>query len=168
MNGLNKEDLRSLVREGSTLNPSNGCWEWHRYSDRDGYGKRYTKLLGKSIRAHRLSYLAFNDDFDNEMWILHKCDNPCCVNPEHLYQGTNQDNQNDRTLRGRRSFPRPDMVGENNVNAILTAKQVKEIIKKYIPYKYTAKTLAKEFKVSQNTIYNILYEKRWKRGNLGL
>ena len=162
MTGLNKKALKDLIYEGSTPHEGSGCWEWQRYRDKDGYGRRYTKHLGKSIRAHRLSYLAFNNDFDNELWILHKCDNPCCVNPDHLYQGTQQDNEDDRTLRGRRSFPRPDMIGESNHNAILTSKQVKEIREKYMPYKYTAKVLSKEYGVDYQTIYNIVYNKRWK------
>jgi len=71
------------------------CWNWNGTIDRDGYGSYYNK------RAHRLFYEMYIGDISDGLLICHKCDNPKCVNPKHLYMGTNQDNMNDMVNRGR-------------------------------------------------------------------
>lgn len=75
------------------------CWEWQGSLDRYGYGKF---RIGKStVKAHRYSYELFNGAFDKKLHVLHTCDNPKCVNPQHLFLGTNQDNVNDRVNKNR-------------------------------------------------------------------
>lgn len=83
---------------------SEGCWEWGGYRNKWGYG--FTRVGGrgsKGILAHRLSWSLRYGDIPTGMHVLHKCDNPCCVNPAHLFLGTNQDNINDRVAKGRSS-----------------------------------------------------------------
>lgn len=82
------------------INPITKCWEWISKKDKDGYGKF---IIGKkSIRAHRFSYEFFESEIMEKMFICHSCDNPSCVNPKHLWLGTNQDNQIDSVKKGRR------------------------------------------------------------------
>ena len=73
------------------------CWEWQRYVDHGGYGRiRYN---GKSFYTHQYSWIIFNGAIPPGMHVLHHCDNPSCVNPNHLYIGTHQDNMRDREAR---------------------------------------------------------------------
>lgn len=80
------------------VNPATGCWEWNHYRRPDGYGEcGRDKVIWL---AHRYSYyLNVNDPGDKH--VLHKCDNPPCVNPDHLYLGTHKDNMHDMKLKGR-------------------------------------------------------------------
>ena len=82
-----------------TSNP-NGCWEWTKAKDYDGYG--ITTYNGKIVGAHRLSYLSFNGPIAQGLFVCHSCDNPSCCNPSHLWLGTNQENQIDNRDKGRK------------------------------------------------------------------
>src|SRR5262245_47915665 len=77
---------------------SNGCWLWTAGLDSHGYGlfkAKYTR------RATRVSYEIFKEPFDPRLWVLHHCDTPRCVNPEHLFLGTVKDNTQDAFKKGR-------------------------------------------------------------------
>jgi hypothetical protein len=79
---------------------ASGCWEWDLYTDDVGYGRTEISK-GNSTLAHRVSYEAFVEFPPKELKVLHKCDNPSCVNPEHLFLGTQADNVEDRQRKGR-------------------------------------------------------------------
>jgi len=81
------------------VNPSTNCWEWNLVLSSDGYGRCY--FQGVSVRAHRLSYQIHHGPFPRHLLVCHKCDNPKCVNPEHLSLGTIQDNMKDKRERKR-------------------------------------------------------------------
>jgi hypothetical protein len=78
------------------------CWEWLASTDKDGYGR-----LGigqphwRMLRANRIAYILANGYVPDELWVLHKCDNPLCVNPNHLFVGTATDNNRDTVAKGR-------------------------------------------------------------------
>lgn len=81
------------------LKKENGCWEWQGARGHKNYGK--LKSFGEQL-AHRVSYILHNNVvLTPEMCVLHKCDNPPCVNPDHLFLGTKDDNNKDRTQKGR-------------------------------------------------------------------
>lgn len=76
-----------------------GCWIWTANSDKDGYGQ--FRIGKKMMRPHRFSYEHFVGEIPNGMYVLHKCDIPSCVRPEHLFVGTQKDNVADMIKKGR-------------------------------------------------------------------
>lgn len=92
-----------------------GCWEWQKGRHEFGYG--WVSYRGRSQTAHTLSYKLFCGP-TNGMYVLHKCDNPSCCYPLHLFLGTQQDNIRDAMLKGRMPH------GESHWNATLTDSQV--------------------------------------------
>lgn len=77
--------------------PESGCWIWLARVDDNGYGRFF---LERRIRAHQASWMLYRGPIDN-LCVLHKCDIPACVNPDHLYLGTRGNNAKDRVARGR-------------------------------------------------------------------
>ena len=88
------------INEDGPSHPVHGqCWMWTGCVGKDGYGK--VKMSGRTWRAHRMSYALFVTDIPDALCVLHKCDNPLCVNPIHLFLGTPQDNNDDMRSKGR-------------------------------------------------------------------
>ncbi len=79
--------------------PNSGCWLWLGSVTQSGYGNAWTN--GKNMRAHRLSWMIHNGDIPKEMCVLHRCDTPACINPGHLFLGTQLENIKDRDAKGR-------------------------------------------------------------------
>jgi len=131
------------------------CLEWQRGLFNSGYGK--FQYQGKQMLTHRLSYELFHGRPITEgMFLLHSCDNPKCVKPDHLREGTNQENMDDRNSRNRQAN------GESHGKSKLTANQVLEIRQKYQTLEdCTQAALANEFGVSQPTISKIIHNERW-------
>jgi hypothetical protein len=142
-----------------------GCWEWTGWVDKDGYGR--IKVSGRKIRAHRLSWeLHFgpipktDDPMGN--FVLHRCDNPTCVNPSHLFLGSHMDNLRDMMSKGRSAR------GEKGCKAKLTAAQVLEIRSRYGTrerYKHgpvSQYDLAAEYGVTQAAINSVILRKTWR------
>ena len=78
-----------------------GCWEWSRSRNKDGYGHLYCG--GRVVSAHRFSWMLFYGPIPKGLCVLHKCDNPTCVNPNHLFLGTQLDNLKDMRAKNRAS-----------------------------------------------------------------
>lgn len=76
-----------------------GCWVWIGQKDKKGYGRVWRR--GKKRAAHRASYEAQYGLFQDDLHVCHKCDNPPCINPDHLFLGTRSDNMMDCTIKGR-------------------------------------------------------------------
>jgi len=95
-----------------------------------------------------------------KLQVLHRCDNPKCVNPDHLFLGTQQDNIRDMQEKGRAVFP-SRRVGEDHPAAILNRDQVADIRSRYKPRIVTMPMLAREYGVSKSAINMILKRRRW-------
>lgn len=140
----------------------NSCWEWCGAISSTGYGN-FT-INGKTVGAHRVSYKMTFGDIPTGLFVLHKCDNPRCVNPSHLFLGTHTDNMNDMAMKGRRAqtiFQFEIRRGESCGRAILKDEQVIHVLQLPILTKQMAKSLSEKFGVSVGTIKKI----REKNGN---
>lgn len=79
--------------------PNSGCWLWTASTDRTNYGR--LSISGRFHGAHRVAWMLLRGSIPKGLHILHKCDMPCCVNPDHLYPGTHSQNMVDAVRRGR-------------------------------------------------------------------
>lgn len=106
--------------------PDSGCWEWKGSIGSNGYGTfRLPSPFRDVVGAHRVSYSLHKGPIPIGLVVRHKCDNPICVNPDHLEVGTKADNSKDMVMRGR--MPIRDQAGEKNGAAKLTADDVSKI-----------------------------------------
>ena len=116
--------------EKYTTEPNTGCWLWTSGWDSDGYG-----LATGNVKAHRLSYEIAYGPIPKGLSVCHKCDTPPCVNPDHLFLGTNKDNAQDRVMKGRGA------AGEKNANARLTDEVAREIVMSSLSNREVAKSI---------------------------
>jgi HNH endonuclease len=130
-----------------------GCWNWL-LACRGNYG--LVKRKGKMLKAHRYSYELFVGPIKDGLLVLHKCDNPKCVNPKHLFLGTNADNMKDRDNKKRHSH------GVRHPKARLTEEQVLRIIHWNKSTGVMLKDIALELGVSMVTIEKIRGGYNWK------
>lgn len=100
-----KRELRDVIRDGVALTP-NGCWEWKWPRNVRGYGLVSTKTKG-TLMAHRLSYCVHVGPLTPGLFVMHLCNNPPCVNPEHLKQGSHDENIDYASACGRIGGARP-------------------------------------------------------------
>ena len=136
------------------------CWEWIGAKG-NGYGKFYSN--GKQLLAHRVSWVIHNgklpkrDGNDEPLFVCHKCDNPGCVNPDHLYLGTHFDNMQDRIVS-----PKSHNKGEKHGLHKVGEKEVLEMRSKYIRNVYTLKMIAAEYDISYVEVHKIITRKTWR------
>jgi hypothetical protein len=112
----------------------------------------------KAINAHRYSMqLHLGRELLSSEWVLHKCDNPKCVNPKHLFLGDALVNSKDMFAKGRNRVPR----GDNHPCRKLTSAKVKTIRKMHATGKYTMVYIASKYNVRPSTIEKIVKMQRW-------
>lgn len=159
------------------------CWEWAGPTNLQGYSSLSLNDESRSgrksvISGHRYSYIKHKGEIPKGLLVMHSCDNPCCVNPDHLSVGTWADNNRDRSLKNRsgsRVFSDDEkrryskmFGGENNPNALLTMDQAREI--RSLPMRggngrgsgHTVKEVANMYGVSASTIKSILSGSSYK------
>ena len=135
------------------------CKEWQGYRDKDGYGR--VRFAGKRVMAHRVAYILTRGlalDAIAGRVIRHKCDNPGCVNPEHLEEGTHQDNMDDKVARKRQ------VKGEACHSAVLTLEQVAYIREVYVARhpEFGGAALGRRFGLSTVAVNKLVRGVSWK------
>lgn len=138
----------------SKIKITKSCWIWEGGKFTNGYGS--FKVDGKNERAHRLSYLIFKGEIYWEFSICHTCDNRQCVNPEHLFAGTAEQNQQDAKNKNR------TLKGEKHHNVKLTKEIVIEIRKTYKTGLYSISELAQRYELTHSGMSNIIHKRTWK------
>ncbi len=134
---------------------NSGCWEWKKEKNKFGHGRFW---IGRSrFAAHRVAYTLTYGVTPTNKDVCHKCDNPACVNPEHLFLGTTTDNMRDRCKKRRHNAP----YGVNHHNSKLDTKKVVGI-KNQLASGINYKTVAKNFSVDRATIWDIYKGDVWR------
>lgn len=132
-----------------------GCWVWLRGTNRSGYG--IMRLNNQHHICQRFAWLLTRGEIPNKLQVLHKCDNPPCVRPDHLFLGTMADNQRDKIEKGRQWRP----IGSLNVKAVLSPDDVLRIRSELVSGANRS-AIAKKNNVSESTIYRIQSKNIWK------
>ena len=169
----------------SKVDKSGECWLWLGSKGPDGYGYLGTGT-SKSARAHRVAYWVVYGSIPNGQFVLHHCDNPSCVRPDHLFLGTQQDNMNDMVNKGRsakgdrsptrlhpesiaygakhgrHTHPEKTARGEKVWTAKLNWDKVREIRTCYTQGKITTRELGRHYGVYHSTIVKIVNGKTWQ------
>jgi hypothetical protein len=127
------------------------CWEWLGSKTDRGYGRINIEKV--TYRAHRLAMLLAGKELPESSLACHRCDNPGCVNPAHLFAGSSADNINDCIAKGRW----PSRVGEASPRALLSEAVVREIRRSTEPHT----VLARKLGVSPHAIRNARSRKTW-------
>lgn len=133
--------------------PNSGCWLWIGGVNQAGYGVILYGSGEKNGLAHRLSWRLHKGPISDGLHVLHRCDVPCCVNPDHLFLGTNKDNVDDKVSKGRAK----GSIGEENPNATLCEIDIPLIMKNSL----SCKDIGKIYGVSGQTIWRIKNGKNW-------
>lgn len=133
---------------------ANGCWVWLGSKTKHGYGQFGGRKLGG--RTHRLSWGIFNGPIPPGLSVLHRCDVRNCVNPDHLFLGTQSDNMKDAAAKGRLRF------GVNAHSARLSEADVIAARAAKSSLNITVKELARIFKVGATTMHAVINRTSWK------
>lgn len=136
------------------------CWLWQGARNSvTGYG--HIRHMGRNVYAHRVAFEMANDGIPDGLWVLHRCDNPPCVNPAHLFAGTPKDNVHDSMNKGRRNDSNKSRRGEKSYHAKITDAQAL-VIKRALASGAKPKELAAQYPISLQTIYAISGGYSWK------
>lgn len=146
----------AMITYEAHVTRTQNCWGWKGSKNPGGYGKITVRIDGKAttISAHKLSYQVHKGDVTSGLSVLHKCDNPCCTNPDHLFLGTHKNNMEDKIAKGRGSTVK------SISNAKLTRAQVLYVWG-HRNSTITAQTLATELEVNEYTVRDIWLKRTW-------
>lgn len=137
------------------IQKTTSCWLWTGACDINGYG--IFNMYNKCWRVHRLSYIIHYGNFNQKMCILHKCDIRNCVNPNHLFIGTRQDNHRD--MHNKNRYP----CGEDHGNSTISEVEVRQLLIEIYNYKFNSiQEVCEVYKIGKEVVHSILNGKTWK------
>lgn len=157
--------IPTIVRYFTKIDQSagpDGCWPWRGAHDPDHYGIFWDGTYrpsgaGHYVRVTRWTFEQFVGPIPDRQQVLHRCDNPPCVNPAHLFTGTVKTNHEDREAKGRGRR----MHGSDHTVSKLTEAQVREIRSRYASGSVTQRQLAAEYGVSNQLVSSIVRRAKW-------
>lgn len=151
MTAIEQEGLRERLRRSIAVSEHSGCWEWRYHRNPQGYGTAHA--LGKTWQAHRLAWTVYRGDIGAGLCVLHHCDNEGCINPAHLFLGSQQDNADDyKTKFGKQKRTGPHcsaeamatlrQIGIDKQAVKMAVKWPQELLDKVIALRAEGKTVA--------------------------
>ena len=152
-----KKPIPVMERLMEKVKVKKGCWSWVGSRDRFGYG-RVTMHSGHIERAHRIAFSLAVRRLKPKEQVLHKCDNPPCTRPSHLFAGNNLINMRDMFSKGRRVAA----VGRKNGRAKLNVTKVKRIRSMYARGAGSVRSIAVVIGISYVTVRAVLVGRQWK------
>lgn len=132
--------------------PNTGCHIWTAHVNNKGYG--FFNYNGKIETAHRVAYRLYKGEIPKGLWVLHACDNSYCVNPNHLWLGTSQDNVDDMMKKKRNNQARGSKSGKAKLN--------EELVKEIRQSSLSVMNLSRKLGIPHQTISGIRLRQRWK------
>lgn len=154
-NPENKIDqLRDLL-DKYTIKNENACWGWKGPLYPNGYAQAV--FMQRALNASRASWFIHHGLIKNNEWVLHKCDNPPCTNPDHLFLGTCKDNVQDMIRKGRKVVRKGSKVHFARINEE-KAKEIKQLLKD----KFTLKYISEKFGIHISAVSAIKNNRTWK------
>lgn len=156
---LDKYDRDFLAKlESRAVKQDNGCWIWqgavggHKTGSRHQYPSVHYR--GETARGNRIVYQLTYGEIPKGLLVCHSCDEPLCINPKHLFLGTQQHNMRDAALKGRVKVP--GLKGEEHANAKFTDEEVIQLRKDYQQGKFTYRGKAEELGINRTTLGRLL------------
>lgn len=147
---VSEDDLRTKIRKVSAVDPATGCWNFTGAARNKGYGQ--ISIRGKVTLAHRAAYELFLGPIPSGLQICHRCDNPLCINPSHLFAGSAEENMQDAAKKGRTAR------GGNHPCAKLTEADARAIR----GMEGHPREIARRFNVSPSAVIGIRLRRTWK------
>lgn len=135
--------------------PNTGCWLWTGYREPGGYGMLWMPK-NRQTGAHRISWILHYGEIPAGVFVCHRCDTRCCVNPQHLFLCNAAENAADMVAKGR------SLYGERNASARLTAEEVASIRRLIDEGSLSIGAIAEKFNVSRATVYAIRQRQVWR------
>jgi hypothetical protein len=162
-----RERIQNLIKI-----KDNGCWIWLGAKKGKHPLKQYGNMIvgsrrdgtRKSIAAHRFSYQTYIGEIPKGLWVLHKCDVPSCVNPDHLFLGNRQDNVDDREKKNRNKIEEIRVYGEKHPNSKLNWNDVDEI-RKHVKSGLSCYKISQIMGYSRRSIQDVKQNVTWKEEN---
>ena len=152
---------RDIQRFWSYVTKTRGCWRWDGQLNVQQYGR--LRIKGRMVRVHRMSWCIHHGAIPPGLFVLHACDNPRCVRPDHLFLGTQTDNIRDMIQKGRGRWLR----GDAHPNAKLTRKEVQAIRASYVPgvnrfRPGNSAELCHRYQIDRSIIHGIVNGTAWR------
>lgn len=151
-----RKKVDASIRFWRKVQKSVRCWSWMAATDEDGYGSFTPYPHGPTLRAHRYAWEFSNGPIPPKLCVLHSCDNPACVNPDHLFLGTTTQNNADRDSKGRTAR------GESSGKNLLTVEMVRRIRALYRGRAFGPGRIASKLNLPYDAVRGVLDGRTWR------